>query len=305
MILVVGASGLVGSEVCRRLASEGKPVRALVRPTADPGKVDALRAQGVEVAFGDLRDPASLAQACRDATEVVLTASSMPFSYEPGVNDIATTDLAGAIHLVDAARAAGTVRRFVYVSFSGNIDLEFPLRNAKRAVEDHLRLSGIPYTILRPSYFMEVWLSPAVGFDAANATATVYGTGDNPISWISLADVAAFAALAVDSPAARNATLELGGPVALTPHDVVAAFERLAGRPFTVQHVPAEALLAQQQAATDPMQQSFSGLMRCYAQGDTIDMAAALRALPAELTTVETHAARSLGVVPEEVGAAR
>ena len=303
MILVVGATGLVGGEVCRRLAAEGRPVRALARPTADPAKVEGLRAQGAEVAFGDLRDPASLAQACRDATEIVLTASSMPFSYDPGVNDIATTDLAGAIHLVDAARAAGVVRRFVYVSFT--MDLEFPLRNAKRAVEDHLRLSGIPYTILRPSYFMEVWLSPAVGFDVAKATATIYGDGERPISWISLTDVAAFAVTALDDAAARNATLELGGPTALAPVEVVAVFERLGGRPMAIHRIPAEALLAQQRAAADPMQQSFSGLMRCYAQGDPVDMAAVLRTHPVQPTSVEAYAARSLGIAREEVAAAR
>jgi uncharacterized protein YbjT (DUF2867 family) len=59
MILVVGATGLVGSDVCRRLAARGRPVRALVRATSDPAKVDALRALGVEVAHGDLHDPAS------------------------------------------------------------------------------------------------------------------------------------------------------------------------------------------------------------------------------------------------------
>jgi uncharacterized protein YbjT (DUF2867 family) len=301
MILVVGATGLVGGEICRRLASEGRPARALVRPAADPGKVDTLRAEGAQVVLGDLRDPASLAQACRDATDVILTASSMPFAYVPGVNDIASTDLAGAIDLVNAAKAAGTVRRILYVSLSGNMDLEFPLRDAKRAVENHLRSAGIPFTILRPSYFMEVWLSAAVGFDAANATATIYGTGDNPVSWISLADVAAFAVAAVDRLSARNATLELGGPAALTPHEVIRRFERLAGRSYTVQHVPAEALLAQQQAAADPMQQSFSGLMRCYAQGDAIDMTAILRDYPIPLTTVDAYAARTLGHIPEEV----
>ena len=291
MILVVGATGLVGGDICRRLAAKGLPVRALVRAAADPAKVDTLKARGVEVVTGDLRDPASLAEACRDAGTVITTVSSMPFGYEPGVNDIATTDLQGSLHLVDAARAAGGVERFIYTSFSGNIDLDFPLRNAKRTVEDHLRLSGLPYTILQPGYFMEVWLSPAVGFDATRAKATVYGTGANPISWISLADVAEFAVLSLDNPAARNATLEPGGPEALTPLQVVGIFERAYGRPFQTEHVTAEVLLAQQQATTDPMQQSFSGLMRCYAAGDPIDMRAPLKEFPVVLTSVAAYAA--------------
>jgi uncharacterized protein YbjT (DUF2867 family) len=293
MILVVGATGLVGGDVCRRLAARGFAARALVRATSDPAKVDALTALGTEVVVGDLRDPASLAEACRDVSAIICTASSMPFGYEPGVNDVASTDLTGIIHLVDAARTSGVVRQFVYTSLSGNMDLDYPLRNAKRTVEAHLKLSGLPYTILRPSYFMEVWLSPAVGFDVAGAKATIYGDGTAPISWISLGDVAEFAVRSLDSPAARNAVLELGGPEALTPLQVVAAFERAHARPFEVEHVPAEALAAQQAAATDPMQQSFTGLMRCYAAGDAIEMGSTLRDFPVGLTSIEAYAAAS------------
>jgi uncharacterized protein YbjT (DUF2867 family) len=299
MILVAGATGLVGGEVCRRLAATGMAVRALVRGTSDPAKVEALRALGAEVVTGDLRDPASLAETCRGASAVISTISSMPFAYEAGVNDVTTTDMEGSLHLVDAARAAG-VQHFVYTSFSGNIDLDFPLRNAKRTVEAYLKLSGMTYTILRPSYFMEVWLSLAVGFDAANAKVTIYGDGNNPISWIALGDVAEFAVRSLDSPAARNAILELGGPAALTPKQVVGIYERILGRPFETVHVPAEALLAQQSTATDPMQQSFTGLMRCYANGDPIDMRATLRDFPVTLTAVDTlaEAGARLAAVP-------
>ena len=148
------------------------------------------------------------------------------------------------------------------------------------------------YTILRPSFFMEVWLSPAVGFDAANAKAAIYGDGSKPLSWIALGDVASFAAASLENAAARNATLELGGPEALTPLQVVKIFEQANGRTFDVQFVPAEALAAQQAAAADPMQQSFTGLMRCYAAGDPIDMRATLKAFPVTLTSVRDYATR-------------
>jgi uncharacterized protein YbjT (DUF2867 family) len=304
MILVVGATGLVGGDVCHRLAAAGRPARALVRATSDAAKVKALRDLGIEVLEGDIRDQASLTEACRGVSAVICTVSSMPFSYVPGVNDIATTDREGVLRLIDAARSAG-VGHFVYTSFSGNIDREFPLRDAKRTVEAYLKLSGLPYTILRPSYFMEVWLSPAVGFDAANAAATVYGEGSAPISWISLTDVAAFAVASLDAPAARDATFELGGAAALAPDQVVAVFECLAGRPFSVQHVPEAALARQLAEAEDPMQQSFTGLMLCYARGDPIDMTAVQRELPVSLTTIEDYAARTLSVAAPEVAAVR
>ncbi len=289
--LVVGATGMVGSEVCRRLTAAGKGVRALVRTSSDPNKVSQLRAMGVETVQGDLRDRASLEAACKGVEAVITTASSMPFSYAPGENDIRTTDLNGELSLVDAAKAA-KVRHFVYTSFSGNLDLDFPLRNAKRAVEKHLQQSGMVYTILRPSCFMEVWLSPAVGFDPANARAVIYGDGSKPLSWIAVGDVVSFAVASLENPAARNATLELGGPEALTPLQVVKIFEQAHGKAFDVQFVPVEALASQQAAATDAMQQSFSGLMRCYAAGDPIDMREILKTFPITLTSVRDYASR-------------
>ncbi len=285
MILVVGATGMVGSEICRRLTASGRPVRALVRPTSDQAKVDRLTGYGVELALGDLRDRASLDAACRGVSAVITTVSSMPFSYQPGTNDIGTVDVAGVKSLIDAAKAAG-VPRMIYTSFSGQMDIPFPLRDAKREVERYVERSGLVYTILRPSCFMEVWLSPAVGFDVANGTVRIYGTGEQPISWISFVDVAEFAVRSLDAPAAKNATLELGGPEPLTPHEVIRTHEHVLGKRFEVEHVPVEALEAQQQAVTDPMQQSFIGLMRSYAAGDPIDMRRVLDAMPVRLTTV-------------------
>jgi uncharacterized protein YbjT (DUF2867 family) len=293
MNLVVGATGMLGGEVCRRLVAKGKPVRALVRTTSDPAKVEALRALGVELVQGDLRDRASIEAACQGVRAVISTASSMPFSYQPGENDIQSVDLEGLTSLIAAAQAADAPR-FVYTSFSGHIDLDFPLRNAKRSVEQRLKDSGLVYTILRPSYFMEVWLSPAVGFDAANAKVSIYGSGERTISWISLQDVARFAVESLEHPAARYATLELGGPQALSPLQVIQIFEESGGRPFEVQHVPEEALQARQASATDPMEQSFAGLMRCYARGDAIDMHDTLEAFPLQVISVREYARQVL-----------
>jgi len=287
MNLVVGATGMVGSEICRLLIAAGKPVRGLVRATSDPAKVDQLKGYGVEVVQGDLRDRASLDAACQGVTAAISTASAMPFSYDPEENNIQTTDTEGLMHLIEAAQAAG-VEHFVYTSFTP--DYDFPLRNAKRAVEGRLKDSGLTYTILRPSYFMEVWLSPGVGFDAAGAKVQVYGTGENPISWISFRDVARFAVESLDNPTARNATLALGGPEALSQLEMVQIFEEISGRSFEVQHVPEAALEEQQKTATDAMQQSFSGLMRWYARGDPIDMSATLEAFPVQLTSVRDYA---------------
>jgi uncharacterized protein YbjT (DUF2867 family) len=288
MNLIVGATGMVGTEICRLLTAAGKPVKALVRPTSDPAKVEKLKSLGATVVQGDLRDGASLKAACQGVSAVITTASAMPFAYVPGENTPEITDQDGCLNLVAAAREAG-VQRFVYTSFLP-MAAAFPLQDAKRAVEDCLRNSGLTYTILQPTYFAEVWISPAVGFDYANRKAAIYGTGENPISWISYLDVAQFAAASLDNPAARNATLKLGGPEGISPNKVVEIFEKIGGKPFEVSHVPVEALQGQLAGAVDPMQKSFVAMMISYASTTSIDMSATLQAFPLKLRTVEDYA---------------
>ncbi|MCC7450867.1 MAG: NmrA family NAD(P)-binding protein [Anaerolineae bacterium] len=287
MILVVGATGLLGTDICRLLTAKGKVVRALVRPASDPVKVNTLKTFGVTLVEGDLKNRASLDAACKGITTVITTATTTA-SRQPD-DSIPATDQAGQINLVDAAKGAG-VSHFIFISYSAQFTLDCPLTTAKRAVEQRVRQSGMTYTILRPTYFMDFWLSPAVGFDFANATAQIFGAGQNKISWIAREDVARFAVEAVDYPALRNVMLELGGPEALSPLEAVRVFEEVTGRKFAVQFVPEEALRAQRAQATDPLQQSFATLMLEYTKGQTIDMQSALKAFPMKLTSVKEYA---------------
>lgn len=284
--LIVGATGLLGGEICRLLTERGKPVRAFVRTTSNPDKVAHLRTSGAEPVNGDLKDRRSLEQACLGADAVISTASST-LSRQEG-DSIETVDRQGQLDLIDVAESAG-VRHFVLVSFPG-VAVDFPLQSAKRAVEDRLQRSRMTYTILQPTFFTEVWLSPALGFDAAHATAQIYGSGRNKISWISFQDVAQFAVAALYNPRAANLVVKLGGPEALSPLDIVRLAEKSTGKRFVVQHVPEQDLRAQHGAATDSLQQSFAGLMLYYASGDVIDMTDALRLFPVKpLRSVHEH----------------
>lgn len=281
--LVVGATGLLGSEVCRRLRDAGASVRALTRPTADANKRAALVALGVETVTGDLKDAASLARAC-DGIEAVISTASATLSRQEG-DSIETVDRQGQLALIDAARNAG-VDHFVFVSFRENPKIQFPLTIAKRAVERALQQSGMAYTILQPSYFMEVWLSPALGFDPGAGTVRVYGDGTRPISWISYRDVAHAAAAAVGATSARNKVVELGGPQALSPLEVVQLFEAAGKRDIHIECVPEAALESQMSAAADSLQKSFAGLMLQYAAGDAIDNTTSRKLFPFPMTSV-------------------
>jgi NADH dehydrogenase len=291
MNLVAGATGHAGGEVCRLLKEQGEPVRALVRSSSAPERVAVLRALGVELALGDLRDPKSLERACAGVTAVISTASATS-AHKPG-DTVINVDGDGQMALVDAARKMGA-RHFVFVSFSGGIEIDTPIRTSKRAVEQYVRDSGMSWTILRPTAFMEAWLSPALGFDAPNGRVTVFGDGEQAISYISLYDVARFCVAVLPNPEGRNATLELGGPAAVTPNEAVRIAERIAGRPMAVQHVPLDALRAQYEAATDTLEKSFAGLTFALAQGDVVDMEDVLAAFPLRLRTVDMHLAELL-----------
>jgi len=294
MNLVVGASGMLGSEICRKLVEERKPVRALVRSSTDPAKQEKLQGLGAGLAYGDLKDPSTLEKACQGISTVISTASST-FSRQMG-DSIDTVDSRGQLNLLRAAKAAG-VDRFIFISFPPSPE-DFALQRAKRAVEAELAHGGLAYTVLQPTFFTEVWLSPAVGFDAAKATAQVYGSGQGKISWISYLDVARFAVAAVGNPSARNCVIELGGPEALSPLEVVQSFEEVSGRKFAVTHVPEEALRAQRAAAADSLQEAFAALMLGYAHGQEIDMKPALGILKVQtssLVSVRDYARRLVG----------
>jgi uncharacterized protein YbjT (DUF2867 family) len=259
LVLVAGATGFLGTEVCRRLAAKGTQVRALVRETSEPERVAALRELGADTVVGDLRDRASLDAACAGVDAVVSTATSIIREGE-----IFAVDRDGVLNLVDAARDAA-VRRFVYVSFE-ELGTGAPLEQAKRAVEERLRASGITYTILRPGLYHETWLTAATGFDVANGTVNVYGSGDADVSWIALGDVATAAANALDDPDTHDAVVPLAGE-RLSYKDVVAVFEEATGRALVVQHVPEAALAAQRDAISDEREKSFAGLMLGVAGG--------------------------------------
>jgi uncharacterized protein YbjT (DUF2867 family) len=139
-----------------------------------------------------------------------------------------------------------------------------------------LLASQMEAVILRPSYFMEVWLSPALGFDAANGSARIYGSGDAKVSYISALNVADFGAVAaIRQYAEKNAILEMGGSKALLQFDVVRIFEDALKKKFRLEYVPEQSLRTQHQSS-DPLQKTFGALMLAYSKGDVVKEAAAI-----------------------------
>jgi uncharacterized protein YbjT (DUF2867 family) len=151
------------------------------------------------------------------------------------------------------------------------------------------------FTVIQASWFMEVSLSPALGFDYVNRAARIYGPGTSPISWVSFRDVGQMGALCLRHPGASRRTIEFGGPEPLSPLEVAARFENVGGLPFHVEHVPESALLSQYEAATDSMQKSLAALILGYLHGDAMDMVPVVETFGIRLAGIDDYARGALG----------
>jgi NADH dehydrogenase len=242
MVLMCGATGLLGERVTRRLAARGVALRLLLRD----GASDAIaREVGAEVVRGDLRRPGTLRPAVEDADTVVTTATAIGRALDGERVDLRAVDGQGTVALVSAAESAG-VQRFVYTSFAGLDDdaaRRVPLAAAKRAVERRLAASPMRAVIVRPDSFQELWLSPMTQFDWQRGRVIVFGRGETIARYVATDDVAeAIAVLTVaDDP---PASVEFGGPEPLTRHEAVQVFEAVTGREIRTHHVPRAALRA-------------------------------------------------------------
>jgi uncharacterized protein YbjT (DUF2867 family) len=265
MDLVVGSTGLVGQQIALDLRQRGRAVRAMVRGGTRHEKAASLISAGIEIADADLTKPKTLPAACADIETVLCTATSMPHGKDDGLHRV---DHDGTLALIDCAERSG-VQHFVFTSYSGNIREDSPLETAKRDCEKRLLASKMRATVLRPSYFMEMWLSPSLGFDPANGRARIYGSGEAKVSYISFHDVVAFALAVAANPSHPSAFLEMGGPEPISQLDAVVAFERLLGRKCEIEKVPLAALEGQHRS-TDALQKTFAALMIGYAKGDVI-----------------------------------
>ena len=205
MILVVGGSGRLGSSVANRLHRRGLAVCVLSRGlAANPGTLDG----GVEVVQGDVRDPASLV-APMEGVDVVVSAIQ-GFAGRGGVTP-QSVDRDGNIHLIDAAERAGAdMVMLSVIGASAGSGME--LMRMKFAAEQRLRSGRGQWTILRSDAYAETWIGLLEQTAGRSGKPRVFGRGDNPISWVSVEDVAAVVERAVVDNSLRGRVLELCGP---------------------------------------------------------------------------------------------
>lgn len=238
MILIVGATGMLGGIIARSLLEHDHDVRVLVRPDSAHHQ---LVAAGAAPVVGDLKQVASLRYACQGVQTVITTANS---AQRDGEDTLQAVDLDGNRALIDAAAAAG-VEHFIFVSALGvSPDSSSEFFQAKAQTEQYLMQSGMDYTILQPDYFMDVWIPGIVGLPLQQGEPVMLiGEGRRRHSLVAVSDVAAFAVAAVEQSAARNQVLEIGGPESVSWQDVVASTGAMLGREIPVELLPIGAAL--------------------------------------------------------------
>jgi uncharacterized protein YbjT (DUF2867 family) len=224
MIAVAGGTGRLGSRVVRRLAAAGLDVRVLTR---DPARAQHLSESAAEVVTCDVRDRANMQAALQGATVAV---SAVHGFAGPGHVSPESVDRDGNANLVDAAAEVGA--DVVMLSVVGtSADHPMELFRAKHAAEAHLRASGVRWTIVRATAFVELWAEIL-------ARPIMFGRGENPINFVSVEDVSVVVERAVIDAGLRGAVIEVGGPQNLTFNQLAALIQNVRGRPAKVGHVP-------------------------------------------------------------------
>lgn len=233
-ILVTTPTGKVGQELVAILTARGAPVRLGAH------SVEKTRAAfpGLEVVRLDHADPATHAAAV-EGVEAVYLASPGDFPSAPEKA------------LVDAAKRAG-VRRIVKLGAMGAEQSDNPIRQ----VEEHVRASGLAFTFLHPTWFMQNFTTSMAG--AIKAGTLAEPAGDRKTAFIDARDIAAVAAKALLEPGHDGQTYTLTGPELLSRAEVARALSSELGRPVAYLAVTDEQFRA---AVKDVLRPSYTELL--------------------------------------------
>jgi uncharacterized protein YbjT (DUF2867 family) len=229
IVLVAGATGRQGGAVVRHMLPKAWRLRALTR---NPKSYAArqLAEKGVELAEGDMDDPASLERAARGVYGI--------YSVQDFWTVGARREVQQGKNLADVAKKAG-VEHFVYSSVGGaERNTGITHWETKWVVEKHVRSLNLPVTILRPASFMETYHITEVEIGLLKGKLADPIRGDKPYQTIATDDIGAFAALAFERPKDFiGLDLEIAGSE-LTNIDAAKVFSRVLNRPVKFQKLP-------------------------------------------------------------------
>jgi uncharacterized protein YbjT (DUF2867 family) len=227
-MLVTGATGTVGGALLARLGPAGAALRALTR---DAATARALRERGVEAVVADFLRPETLEPALEGVAAVFLATPIHP------------EQVAQARNVIQAAAATGQRPRLVRLSVQ-KASHQAPMRVGRQhaEVEDLVRASGLPYTLLRPQSFMQNTLAAAPTVAAEGALYQPFGRGR--LGMVDARDVGEVAARVLTGAGHEGRTYTLTGPAALSFEDVARTLGEALGKAVRYVDVPPAAAKA-------------------------------------------------------------
>jgi NAD(P)H dehydrogenase (quinone) len=221
-IIISGASGQLGGETVKDLIASGVPPRNLILVSRTPESLAPYAKLGAATRFGDFAKPESLAAAYAGGTRMLLISIGGGAGPRPAAHG----------HAIDAAKAAG-VRQIAYTSWLGITKGDTQGIAADHvATEQLLRNSGVAYTFLRNSIYMEGLLAQARRM-LADGKASV-PANEVRMGYVSRGDCAAAAAAVLTSPGQDNRIYDITGPALLGVAEIAAAASAAAGKPITL-----------------------------------------------------------------------
>ncbi len=232
MILIAGGTGNLGRKVVSVLTKRQLPVRVLTR---DPNRSPVQSGDMVELIAGNVRDRRSLDQAMIGVDTVI---SAVHGFTGTGEDSPETVDYLGNRNLITVAKNRG-VAHVILISVHGAAeDHPMELFRMKFRAETELRASGLDWTIIRPTAYMETWAT-LIGEPLLSSGKTrIFGGGHNPINFVSVDDVARLVEQSVLDRTLRGEVIEVGGPECLTMRQVIETFVRVTGKEGSVSSVP-------------------------------------------------------------------
>ncbi len=210
-ILVIGGTGVVGSQVVRALLERGANLRILVRDAS--AKVPA----GVETAIGDLLDPPTVERAMDGVQKLYL------------LNGVVADELTQALIAYDLAKRRGLEHVLYHSVFRAEQFPDVPHFASKVAVERALRAFDVPWTIVRPNYFMQNDATMREPITKAGLYPSPLGpTG---ISMVDVRDIADASAIALTTGGHAGKTYNLNGPSIVDGPGAAALWSEALGTP--------------------------------------------------------------------------
>lgn len=220
-IIISGASGHLGGLAVKDLLRRGVDPHNLILVSRTPGKLDKYARMGASVRFGDFSKPESLPKAFAGGTRMLLIS----------INSGGRNRAAWQEHAIDAAKRDG-IKQIAYTSFVNLDHNTSPIAHDHRLTEEYLKKSGVAWTMLRNSIYMDGLVARAARM--VKTGRAVIPPHETRIGYVTRADCAAAAAAVLTTPGTEYKAYDITGPELIGVREIAEAASAVTGKHINV-----------------------------------------------------------------------